>query len=412
MRKWLGDRYPVGAYYFRKESWTDAGMAQLRDMGVDFLVSVPADQALLALCEKYGIGLIASENIPLWWGGNGEKAGQYAAAYPLEKLAEARANYPRSAALWGDYCVDEPHVKDFKHIQAVVARYRELFPGSLPFVNLYPNYASLPKNTAEETVSQLGTATYAEHIASFVRAVDLPYLCFDFYPFGGPAFDSYFENFEIVSRACRDARREMWVIIQTGAWKAEELLQEFQIRWQANLCLAFGATCIMHASYSKGWWDATTACINEAGEQNATYAYAQRVNAELHALGGEFLRFRPLGVAVRGDLASAHPRLRPQLEYLKAQEQTPALAGICEVASDKAIVAGVFAERNGTRRALMLVNTHDPFDAAATAAVTLTAAPGRACTLHRETSSQTVRFDANGQAALKLKSGAGVFAVL
>lgn len=404
----LAGRYPIGAYYFTENLWNPEGVRQLAEMGVDFLVAVQPDKKLLALCERYKIGVIASGTFPMWWGGDGENAGGYEAAFPLETLDAARKSYPDSPALWGDYPVDEPNAKDFAHVGRVAAHYKEVYPSKIPFINLYPNYASVPKNTAAETVSQLGNPTYYEHIEQYLREIDLPYLCFDFYPYTGSPFDGYLENLDIAASACRRSGRELWVIVQTGAWKAEELLSEYQLRWQTSLCLAYGATSIMHASYCKGWWDASTSCVDEEGRKNPTYEYAKKINRELHAVGGDFLKYESTGVCVRGDLSHAHERIRPQLIAQNAQKDRGTPEIFCRIESDKAILAGCFQAKTGEGRALMAVNTHDPFDPAASASVTLF--PDADCLLvHRGERCEGLSVPASGGVTLTLDSGEGVF---
>ncbi|MCL2098857.1 MAG: hypothetical protein FWH24_00280 [Oscillospiraceae bacterium] len=374
-------RYPVGLFSFDKELWTDAGVKQAADCGADFFMSVDSLEPLVGLCEKYNMGIISSSNMPLWWGGDGDNAGGYAAHFPVEKLDEIKKVYPSSPAVWGDYPVDEPNSKDFAHINKVMKRYKELFPGKIPFINLYPNYASVPKNTAEETVSQLGNPTYREHIEQYVREIDLPYISFDFYPYTNPnVFAKYLENLDIVAGACKKSNREMWVIIQTGAWKAEEIIDAYQLDWQVYMCLAYGASAIIHAGYSKVWWDETTSCVNLKGEKNLTYEYVKDINSKLHSLlGTEFLKYNYLYTTTNGDIDSSDERIRPQLKY-QLNSKKPDITEISnmpeiKINSDKAVTAGYFKKDNDF--AVMLVNSHNPFDGSVTANIKIEAPQGR-----------------------------------
>ena len=362
----------VGAYYLTENLYDDRHVKEVADAGIDFLVAVDAKKSVLDLCEKHKLGVITASNIPMWWGGEGKLAGQYRETLPLEKLDVIKQSYPSHPALWGDYPVDEPNVKDFGHINDVIKRYNALFPGQLAYINLYPIYANTAPSgidpELQKAPSQLGTTTYKEHIDKYVELIDTDYICFDSYPFTGP-FDSYLENLDIVGAACRSSRRDMWVIIQTGAWKAEAILGEFQIRWQAYLCLAYGANIIMHASYSPGWWDEATSCVNKAGEKNVTYGYVQNVNAELHALSGIFMRYDNIGVYPCGNVSGAGARMVKQLEAQAARNSAPGdkavrklLAGI---EADGAVVAGCFKRKDGHGYAVMLVNAQDPWSAAA-----------------------------------------------
>ena len=407
MRKNLIDlcqgRYPVGLFYFAEELWSDEGVKQAADTGADFIMAVQSLEPLVGLCEKYNLGIISTSNTtPMWWGGDGDNAGGYATAFPLERLDEMQKTYPKSPAVWGDYPVDEPNSKDFAHIDRVVKRYAELLPDKLPFINLYPNYASIPKNTGEEVISQLGNFSYAEHIDQYVREVGLPYICFDYYPFTG-VFATYLDNLDIVARACRDSGKEMWVIIQTGAWKPEAVLEAFQLDWQVYLCLAYGAKSIIHASYSKGWWDETTSCVNLKGEKNPTYGYAKAINSVLHSpLGSKFLEYSYLHTGVCGDIADSEAQIRPQLEKQAAVEPPPGLPGI-KIDSDKAVVVGYF--KNGDNLAVMVVNSHNPFDSSVSANVKLECA-GKKASIYGFSGS----VNTSGAAVeLTLGSGQGVF---
>ncbi|MCL1794769.1 MAG: hypothetical protein FWG34_12980 [Oscillospiraceae bacterium] len=402
-------RYPAGLFYFAKELWTEDGVRQAADTGADFIMAVESLEPLVGLCEKHGLGIISTSNTtPMWWGGDGDNAGGYANQFPLDRLDEIQKTYPKSPAVWGDYPVDEPNSKDFLHIDKVAKRYRELFPDKLPFINLYPNYASIPKNTGEEVVSQLGNFTYAEHIEQYVREVDLPYICFDYYPFTG-VFSSYLENLDIVASACRKSGKEMWVIIQTGAWKAEAALEAFQLDWQVYLCLSYGAKSIIHASYSKGWWDETTSCVNLKGEKNPMYSYAKDINAVLHSpLGSEFLKYEYLGTGICGDMASSDSRIKEQLAKQAAKELPAGLPDV-KIESDKAAAIGYFKKGDGF--AIMATNAHNPFDGSVSASLKLETAAKKQINIHGgKKSSGSVKTSGDVSVVeLELESGQGAF---
>lgn len=404
-------RYPVGLFYFNKELWTDDGVKQAAETGADFIMAVESSEPFVNLCEKYNIGIISTSNItPMWWGGDGDNAGGYAKQFPLELFDEIKKAYPPSPAIWGDYPVDEPNSKDFAHINKVIKRYIELFPDKIPFINLYPNYASIPKNTDEETISQLGNMSYQEHIDQYVREIELPYISFDFYPYTNPnVFAKYLENLDIVAKACKKSNKEMWVIIQTGAWKAEDILDAYQLDWQVYLCLAYGTTAIIHASYSKGWWDETTSCVNLQGEKNVTYDYAKDINSVLHSpLGAEFVKYDYLYTGVYGDINSSDERIKPQLEKQRKNEKPSDLPDI-KIDSDKAVITGYF--RKGDSYAVMVVNSHNPFDGSVSANVKLETAGKKQVNIHggKKTSGSVNSSDTVSAAELKLESGQGAF---
>lgn len=372
-------RLLIGAYYLTDNLHDEKHIQEVADAGIDFLVGLNTkNQGVLDLCQKAGIGIIASSNVPMWWGDNGQHAGQYREKLPLEKLDAIKEGYLTHPAIWGDYPVDEPNAKDFDHVNDVIQRYNALFPGQLAYVNLYPIYAStLPSGSSSEqqsAISQLGTTTYKQHIDKYVELVDNDYICFDSYPFTGP-FATYLENLDIVGAACRQSGRDMWVIIQSGAWKPEAILGEHQIRWQVYLCLAYGTKIIMHASYSPGWWDESTSCVNKAGEKNVTYDYVQAVNAELHALSNIFMQYENAGVYPCGKVTAADARMAPQLAAQAARNSgrgdTAPEALLAGIESDGALIAGCFKRKDGPGHAIMLVNAQNPWDPSAAVNVSL-----------------------------------------
>lgn len=412
MLEQLTKHYPIGAYYLSEKLWTPDGVRQFAETGSDFLVSVRPNQALTDLCKQHGIGIFSIGSFSMWWGGDGGNAGGYEAFFPLQTLDHAAGTLPSNPPVWGDYLVDEPNARDFAHIDRVVRRYRALFPDRIPFINLYPNYASIAGTPGEQVVSQLGTVSYAEHIERYLREIDLPYLCFDFYPFTGEAggpFDRYLENLDIAADACRRSSRALWVIIQAGAWKPEEAISTFQLRWQVGLCLAYGARSLMHASYSKGWWDDSTACVNADGAKNPMYNDVATVNREVHAVGSDYLNYRSTGVSVCGDLSRAHPRIRVQLERQALRPNEQNLDPIAKISSDAAILTGTFRSTQG-RFALLLVNTQDPWNAAASADVRLQPAVGFVI-LHQREHKEVLPVPAEGL-TLHLASGDWAFVEL
>ena len=390
----------IGTYFYGKNLYTDEHMRNLADMGVDFIVGIPSDKEVLDLCEKYGVKVLLSSTVPAWWGDNGQNAGGYAEKFPLEELDEIKKTYPSHPAIWGDYPVDEPNAKDFVHINAVIKRYEELFPGQIAFINLYPNYASVLPSADSDAVSQLGNVTYLEHIEQYAREIEGDYICFDSYPYGS-VFAGYLQNLDDVSSVCRKTGRDMWVIVQTGAWKPEALLDEFQLRWQVNLCLAYGAKSIMHACYSHGWWDPATSCVDDDGNRNPTYYYAKNVNADLRALSDTFMKYTHLGVKVYGNAAEAEARISPQLTAQTARGEFAGWNDI-KIQADGAVVAGFF-ECEG-KRAVMLVATADPF-CAHTPSKAYICAEGMSIRAHD--GGNIIGF--SDSCCLNIKSGYGIF---
>lgn len=347
----------IGAYYFDSQIWDDEHVKALADSGIEFLVGVPADEKLLSLCEKYGIGIIATSNFPLWWGGTGETGGTYCNAMPLEKVDEISAGYKRHPAIWGDYPIDEPNDKDFVHMGKVIARYGEKLPGLLPFINLHPYYEDV------RCTAWLG-APYRTYLNEYLEYIPNDYIAFDIYPYSNREVytPTYLYGLDINADACRRGGRDLWVIIQSGAWKAEDILDEYQIRLQCNVALTYGARVIMHASWSPGWWNETTSCVNKAGEPNVTAGYVKAVNREMRKFSDVFMKYRNLGVTSVGDIDKAGKDMAPQLHEIRRINSE--IYGwkefdVCEkISVEGALLCGCFENENGGR-AVMLTNVTD-----------------------------------------------------
>jgi hypothetical protein len=61
----------------------------------------------------------------------------------------------------------------FPELANLSAQVAALYPGSLRFINLLPNYAGAP----------VGGSNYTNYVDAFVREVDPDVLCVDHYPF-------------------------------------------------------------------------------------------------------------------------------------------------------------------------------------------------------------------------------------
>ena len=401
--------YPVGLFGVPPEI-TDESIRMAAETGANFFVSGGSSPLMLELCGKYGLGLISTSNFELWWGGFGDNAGTYENHLPLGKMDEIKKTYPESPALWGDYPVDEPSCKDFLHINKVLKRYMELFPDKLPFINLHPAQACKLKS-AEGNVP-LGCKLYSEYIDFYVRDIELPYIAFDNYPLTNlnHDFDMYLENLDTVARACKKSGKEMWVIPAAGAFRAEQNPAAFQIDWQTYMCLAYGARAIIHACYSKNWWDESTSCINSKGEKNPTYDHVKDINAVLHSpLGTEFLKYRHIHTEVCGDIGSAHGMMVPQFKrqnWGERPEGTPDIKIDC----DKTAVVGYFAKMDGGGFAAMVTNSHNPFEESVTANVELTPKGGEKTIKTNIYGGGKISGSVKNSAAhLTLKSGQGAF---
>lgn len=279
----------IGAYYLKPYAQTEQHVKEVKECGIDFIVSLDYNLQTLDWFEKYNLGAIVQGIFPCWVGGNGTNAGTMREKYPLSQYEEGAKNYQNHPAVWALDICDEPSAVEFPYLSEVLEKTEKLFPKQLRYINLYPNYAQVAVNTAEQTVSQLGTPTYEEHIEKYCQQIPLDYICYDFYMYAINVSYAY-ENLRIVSKACLETGRDMWIVLQVNSLDPTKWISENQLRFQAYSAMAFGVKNIIWGCYTKGWWN--NQVLDEQGNKTEQYAKLQKVNFELKRIGGEYSKYR------------------------------------------------------------------------------------------------------------------------
>lgn len=343
----------IGTYCLAARERDEAHVKDIRDCGIDFIYGIPAsDRRTLDLCAKHGLGVIATGAVPFWHGMDGSQAGQMRDRQPVESFAKAMDAYEDHPAIWMLDYVDEPSALDYPHIAKVTSLMLEKCPkGVLPYINLYPNYASVVGNTAKQTVNQLGTKTYAEHVDAYVKNVPLDYVSFDFYIYSVRGEDArktklekFHENLKDIADACRATGKSLWYIPQVNSSYGELWLSENMLRFQAYLSMCYGAEVINWACWGiegeaekldmpglNGWW--TNNVLTLTGEKTEQYDKLKKVNGELHRIGEPYMLYR--NVATR---------------FGKADDG----AGL--------VIGEMVSRADAGKRALFILASDDPFD--------------------------------------------------
>ena len=279
----------IGTYCLANYAWDEEHVRMLADAGINYICAAPADKGLLDNCEKYSLGVFATGILPGWWGGDGDRAGQLAEAAPVSSYEEAAKNFVDHPAIWGLDMGDEPSALDFPHYGELFRAMARLFPDHFPYLNLYPNYASVAVNSATQTVNQLGTATYQEHIDRYAECIDNDYLCYDFYMYSASVTGAY-ENLRIVANKCRETGRDMWIVLQVNSVYPDKWVTLPQLRHQAYTAMAFGAKAINWACWMTGWWH--NQVLDDQGKPTEQYGKLCIMNRELHALGEKYMAYQ------------------------------------------------------------------------------------------------------------------------
>ena len=353
----------IGAYRYNPVGYDEAHVREVAECGVDFIVGVdPYERKVLDLFAKYGLGAFAYRVFDDWNGGHGENAGQMRSLRPKEKYEEQIRQYLADLdhpAIWKMKLADEPNARDMAYIGEIAELVRARSPHAQTYVNLYPNYAMLAKNSKAEELSQLGTSTYREYIDTYCRTVPLDYISYDFYVYAPNEkhrlrlLDQMYDNFDCVAEACRKTGRSFWYIPQVNSYKVK--VGEFEptsvnrLRFQAYTAMAYGAEVISWACWMPGWW--TNNVYTASGEKTAQYDKLKKVNAELKRLGPEYMRFRNLATSRIGGAFGGDDYRSEAFSSVRAREST-------------ALVIGEMRPRGADNgeRALFVVASGDPFD--------------------------------------------------
>ncbi|MBQ9544286.1 MAG: hypothetical protein IJV00_04080 [Clostridia bacterium] len=348
----------LGTYILAPYAQTERHIRELAQCGIDLVVCLkPNGREVLDLLAKYGIGCIVTGVLPAWWGGRSPN-GRMAQDVPLEAYREAAAKYADHPAVWGIDIGDEPSALDFEHYGRAVALCKTLFPKKMIYLNLFPNYAAVATNTEDVVTSQLGCATYEEHIKLYVEKVPLDYISYDNYVYSHTLDKpgGMFDNFRIVADACARTGKSFWYIPQVNTRQPERDITPNCLRYQAYLALAYGACAINWACWTKGWWEKNV--LDEKGEKTPQYDRLKEVNFELRRFWEHLRAFRRTDTKLLGFDSAPDFSLYPAL----APAKTLDLGFVRDLrGSDGADLAvGVFAPKKaGGENALLVCNCSD-----------------------------------------------------
>jgi hypothetical protein len=284
-------------------------------------VTPELNQRILALCAQNGLKAVVSD--PRLEADAASSGGEAA-------LDAVVAEYGKSPALLGYFLGDEPSAAGFPRLAALDQGLRRRDPKRLPFMNLFPNYAS---------PEQLGTTSYPEYVRRFMETVQPKLLSFDHYALlqrgERPA---YFENLEVIRREALRAKTPFASIVLATPHDPYRDPTEADLRWQVYTSLAYGARGILYFTYwtpKSDVWNFHNGILDEAGRQTPHYAQVQRINGELNALARTLVELRSEGVYHAGGLPAGTRGLPPG-------------ATVREVTGGDAVV-GLFREPVGVR---------------------------------------------------------------
>lgn len=290
MKHFDPDKFYIGAYILQPYARTEKHIRDIKNAHIDFMVSLNSDKQCLDLFEKYGIGAIVNDVMPRWWGGHGENSGKMRESNPLKNYADALQKFSDHNAIWGIDVGDEISSSDFDHLKDICTLCKENLGHKLIYTNLYPNYGSVSHNSLEERKKQWGCDSYSGYVENYCQKLPLDYICFDYYLYSSKNFAEFTDNLKTVSEMMHKYQKNMWFIGQISSSEQSEFIDETMLKIQAYCAMAFGAQVIMWACYTVGWW--YNHALNHEGEKTPQYESLKNANAEIAALGKEYIKYK------------------------------------------------------------------------------------------------------------------------
>ncbi len=319
---WMPDEFPIGYWYGPSrqfntlETWRTVKDGNFTFGGMSGYTT-EQNRQMLQLCEQVGLKAIVIDSRINWQMVDGEGW--------EELIAQVVADYADSPALYGYYIQDEPGYRLFKPLGEVSRALEKADPAHLPYINLFPTYAS---------VDQLGTPTYADHLEQYLSIVTPRVLSYDHYALmkDGSLRRDYFENLELIREAALRHGVPAWNIILSLPHLGYRDPTAAEMRWQVYTSLAYGIKGLMYFTY---WthpnWEAAgeVAIVDSAGRPGRLYPIVQRLNAEMQALGRTLLGLTSTGVFHTGDVPQGARRLGRDA-ILRVPQEVPLLVGFLQ----------------------------------------------------------------------------------
>lgn len=304
----INDKFPISAWWppppgettlERYKDMVDAGFTFF--LAGNGVTDKPLNEKVLEYTEQLGLGAILIDRRirrpPVF-----DEVPQWLVMYMDAVVAEYK-DYP---GLAGFILVDEPNASEFFILGEVNKYLLDKMPRWIPYINLFPNYASK---------EQLGTETYEEYVDSYLRIVQPRILSFDFYPFIRTGWlnrdaikDGFFSNLEVISRKSVEYNIPFWTFIQTCHSNGRRDPLPEEIRWQVYQNLAYGAKGIQYFLY----WSLPSdnpetlqgGIVDTHGNKTRHYDTVKDINAELMKIGPILLTLTSQGVYHTGRLPS------------------------------------------------------------------------------------------------------------
>ena len=180
-------------------------------------------------------------------------------------------------ALYAIYLKDEPKATMFPQLNIWSEAVRK--QNLLPYINLYPDYAS---------PDQLGSKDYQEHLDKYVEICKPPYISYDNYSLlegGRLDEDRFFSNIELIRKKMLQAGIPFWNIILSNTHFNYAEPSDATLAIQVYSTLAYGGKGIGYFTYyTPQVGNYRLAPIDRFGYRTKTWEMMRNINLQIHSL--------------------------------------------------------------------------------------------------------------------------------
>jgi len=195
----------------------------------------------------------------------------------IQKLLDSIDDPEDRNAVYAIYLRDEPNASLFPQLNVWSNAVKK--QGVLPYINLFPDYAS---------AGQLGAKDYETHLDQYVETCQPPYISYDNYSlFEGGRLDEnrFYGNLETVRNKSLQAGIPFWNVILSNAHFAYAEPSDATLAIQVYSTLAYGGRGIGYFTYyTPQVGNYRLAPIDRFGYRTKTWEMMRNINLQIHSL--------------------------------------------------------------------------------------------------------------------------------
>ena len=251
----------------------------------------------------------------------------------VQKLMDSITDPEDRKAVYAVYLRDEPNASLFPKLNVWSNAAKK--QGVLPYINLFPDYAS---------PQQLGTKDYQEHLDQYVEICAPPYVSYDNYSlFEGGRLDEnrFYGNLESIRNKSLQAGIPFWNVVLANTHFNYAEPSDATLAIQVYSTLAYGGKGIGYFTYyAPQVGNYRLAPIDRFGYRTPTWAMMRNINLQIHSLAPVYGKLKSVNVFHTGMV----PRNGKGIES----------AQLIESVNPDALLVGEFVDPDGKPYAMVV----------------------------------------------------------